>query len=97
MMPGEQQLGRYRLLRRIATGGMGEIHLAEDTSINRQVAIKVIRGEKFPYPGASSDAVRLFEREAKAIAMLDHPHILPLYDYGEEKKDDGTVLTYLVM
>ena len=98
MFPGEQQLGRYRLLKLIATGGMGEIHLAEDASINRQVAIKVIRSESALYAGesSSSDAARLFEREAKAIAMLDHPHILPLYDYGEEKRD-GTVLTYLVM
>ncbi|HEY0752357.1 MAG TPA: protein kinase [Ktedonobacteraceae bacterium] len=98
MVPGEQQLGRYRLLKLIATGGMGEIHLAEDSSINRQVAIKVIRSEITPYAGegGSSDAARLFEREAKAIAMLDHPHILPLYDYGEQKKD-GIVLTYLVM
>src|SRR5579883_420741 len=98
MLSGEQQLGRYRLLKLIATGGMGAIYLAEDSSINRQVAIKVIRSESAPGGGESgtSDAVRLFEREAKAIAMLDHPHILPLYDYGEEKKD-GNVLTYLVM
>ena len=98
MVPGEQQLGRYRLLKLIATGGMGEIHLAEDSSIDRQVAIKVIRSEIAPYAGEGgpSDAARLFEREAKAIAMLDHPHILPLYDYGEQKKD-GTILTYLVM
>src|SRR6185312_12065651 len=98
MFPAEQQLGRYRLLKLIATGGMGEIHLAEDSSINRQVAIKVIRGESSlsTGEGGQSDAARLFEREAKAIAMLDHPHILPLYDYGEEKRD-GTVLTYLVM
>lgn len=95
MFAGEQQLGRYRLLKVIATGGMGEIHLAEDASINRQVAIKVMRSEGAPYAGASN-AARLFEREAKAIAMLDHPHILPLYDYGEEKRN-GLVLTYLVM
>ncbi|HVU65833.1 MAG TPA: protein kinase [Ktedonobacteraceae bacterium] len=97
MLSGEQQLGRYRLLKLIATGGMGAIYLAEDSSIDRQVAIKVIRSEAAPGgEGGSSDAVRLFEREAKAIAMLDHPHILPLYDYGEEKRD-GNVLTYLVM
>src|SRR5690242_7858096 len=97
MLSGEQQLGRYRLLKLIATGGMGAIYLAEDSSIDRQVAIKVIRSEAAPGgEGGSSDAVRLFEREAKAIAMLDHPHILPLYDYGEEK-GDGNVLTYLVM
>jgi serine/threonine protein kinase len=98
MVPGEQQLGRYRLLKLIAKGGMGEIYLAEDPSINRQVAIKVIRSEIAPLTGegGSSDNARLFEREARAIAMLDHPYILPLYDYGEQKQG-GTVLTYLVM
>lgn len=98
MLSEERQLGRYRLLKLIATGGMGAIHLAEDASINRQVAIKVIRSEitLSTGEGGSSNAARLFEREAKAVAMLDHPHILPLYDYGEEKQD-GTVLTYLVM
>ena len=95
-MPSEEQLGRYHLLRLIASGGMGEIHLAEDLSINRQVAIKVIRSGVASNTGEASDAAKLFEREAKAIAKLDHPHILPLYDYGEQKKD-GMVTTYLVM
>lgn len=91
-----QQLGRYRLLRLIGSGGMGEVYLAEDPGINRQVAIKVIRAEIAPYPATNvSRATALFQREAKAVAMLDHPHILPLYDYGEQKRDE-TTLTYLV-
>src|SRR5260370_8524024 len=44
----------------------------------------------------SQDAARMFQREAKAIAMLDHPDILPLYDYGEQNVN-GVMLTYLVM
>ncbi len=93
-----QRIGRYRLLRLLGSGGMGEVYLAEDTPINRQVAIKVIRAEVTPYPNASAvkEATRLFQREAKAIAMLDHPHILPLYDYGEETIN-GNTITYLVM
>src|SRR6266852_4351591 len=93
-----QRIGRYRLLRLLGSGGMGEVYLAEDTPINRQVAIKVIRAEVTPYPNASAvkEANRLFQREAKAIAMLDHPHILPLYDYGEETIN-GNTITYLVM
>ncbi len=93
-----QQIGRYQLLRLLGGGGMGEVYLAEDTPINRQVVIKVIRAGVSPHPGDSTveEATRLFQREARAIAMLDHPHILPLYDYGEVTIN-GALLTYLVM
>src|SRR5256712_8095713 len=92
------QLGQYRLLRLLGSGGMGEVYLAEDARIGQQVAIKVIRSEGTPYPEstAAKEAARLFEREAKAIARLDHPHILPLYAYGEETLHEQ-LLTYLVM
>ena len=109
-----QQLGRYRLLRLIGSGGMGEVYLAHDPGINRQVAIKVVRVAAVGYARRNTDmmpgmrsatgkgsmglqaAARLFQREAKAIAMLDHPSILPLYDYGEQSVN-GAILTYLVM
>ena len=98
-MPLEgQHLGHYRLLHLLGSGGMGEVYLAEDARIGQQVAIKIIRSEGIAYPGSESarEAARLFEREAKAIARLDHPNILPLYAYGEETLND-TLLTYLVM
>ena len=92
------QLGRYRLINLLGTGGMGEVYLGEDTHIRRQVAIKVTRAEATPYPNISSakEAARLFQREVRAIAMLDHPYILPLFDYGEQDME-ATVLTYMVM
>ena len=92
------QNGRYRILRTLGSGSMGEVYLVEDRRINRQVAIKVIRIEAAPYPdtGASGDLVRLFEREAKAIARLNHPNILPLFDFGEEVVNE-TPVTYMVM
>jgi len=84
-MPLEgQQFGRYRFEHLLGSGGMGEVYLATDTLINRQVAIKVIRAEVASYPNATQEASRLFQREMKAISQLDHPHILPLFDYGEE-------------
>ncbi|HTD18991.1 MAG TPA: serine/threonine-protein kinase, partial [Ktedonobacteraceae bacterium] len=94
----ELQNGRYRSLRLLGSGGMGEVYLMNDTRVSRQVAIKVIRSEGAPYPGSDSakDAARLFQREAKAIAALDHPHILPLYDFGEEALEDITI-SYMVM
>jgi serine/threonine protein kinase len=92
------QNGRYRILRQLGSGSMGEVYLVEDTRINRQVAIKVIRTESSAYsdPTTTSDAARLFEREARAIARLNHPNILPLYDFGEEVVN-GAPLTYMVM
>jgi serine/threonine protein kinase len=93
-----QQIDRYRILRLIGGGGMGDVYLAEDPRIEQQVAIKVMRTELSPYPnaGSASQAIHLFQREAKAIAKLDHPHILPLFSYGEQRIGDMTVI-YLVM
>jgi serine/threonine protein kinase len=92
------QLGRYQLLQLLGSGGMGEVYVGEDTHIHRRVAIKVIRAEATPYPNSevSKESARLFQREVRAIAMLDHPQILPLFDYGEENMK-GTTLTYMVM
>jgi eukaryotic-like serine/threonine-protein kinase len=92
------QLGRYRLHHLLGSGGMGEVYLATDASLNRQVAIKVIRAEAASYPEAQAakEAARLFQRELRAIAALDHPHILPLFDSGEESAG-RTTLIYMVM
>src|SRR6266567_2420424 len=93
-----QSIGRYQLSHLLGSGGMGEVYLAIDTPVYRQVAVKVMRSEMSAYPNetAGNDAARLFQREVKAIAGLDHPHILPLYDYGEETVH-GSKITYMVM
>ena len=92
------QLGHYRLVHLIGSGGMGEVYLAEDTRITRQVAIKVMRTEAAPYPdvNATNEGARLFQREMQAITVLDHPHILPLIDFGEEHVNITTI-SYMVM
>src|SRR5579863_5975355 len=98
-MPLESlQNGRYRIVQPLGSGSMGEVYLVEDTRIDRQVAIKVIRLDASSYmnKGATQDAMRLFEREARAIAQLNHPNILPLFDYGEEVVN-GVTVTYMVM
>src|SRR5215467_3836373 len=92
MMPREgSHIGRFRLLRLLGRGGMGEVYLAEDEQLRRHVAIKVIQAD-----APDADSTRLFLREARAIAMLNHPHILPLFDFGEATIH-ATTLTYMVM
>ena len=98
MLPKGLQLGHYRLLQQIGSGGMGEVYLAEDTRIARQVAVKIVRVEPEPYLDEQSlqNAARLFNREMRAISMLDHPNILHLIDFGEQSVD-GVQLTYMIM
>src|SRR5262245_1699342 len=81
-------LGPYLIEAPLGAGGMGEVYRARDTRLNRTVAIKVLSSR---LPGSPQFRKR-FEREARVIAALEHPHICPLYDVGEE---DGT--TFLVM
>jgi serine/threonine protein kinase len=85
------QLGTCHVLRRIGRGGMGEVYLAEQTTLGRQVAVKVLPSERAE-PDRAGQATQRFTREAQAVAALDHPHILPLYEYGEQEG-----LHYLVM
>ncbi len=92
----DMQLGRYHLLRLVGSGGMGEIYLAEDPAIHRQVAIKVIRTDASEQGEDADMLMRFSQREAQAVATLDHPLILPLYDYGETWLQ-GATFTYLVM
>ena len=75
------QIGHYQLRRFIGSGAMGEVYLAEDTRVARQVAVKVLKSEEklYPHNQASDDTLRLFQREMKAVAALDHPNILPLF------------------
>jgi eukaryotic-like serine/threonine-protein kinase len=91
-------VGRYHLMQVIGRGSMGEVYLAKDTQLNRQVAIKIAQVEASIYspPLAVKEAARLFLREAKAIAQLDHPNILTLFDYGEETLN-GITFNYMVM
>ncbi len=92
------QLGHYCLVRLIGQGGMGEVYLAEDTRISRQVAVKVVRSERQPHPSTEAlrEAERLFQREMKTISWLDHPHILGFHDFGEQPVATGSLI-YMVM
>ncbi len=82
-------LGDHRILRKLGEGGMGTVYLAEDTTLGRLVAIKVISGDRGP---RDQGARVRFLREARAMATVEHPHVVRVYSYGESA---GVV--YLVM
>src|SRR6185295_11802758 len=87
-MPSGTRLGPYEIVAAIGAGGMGEVYKARDTRLDRAVAIKIL-----PESLASDPQFReRFDREARAISQLTHPHICTLYDVGEHS---GTA--YLVM
>jgi len=85
------KLGPYEIIAPVGAGGMGEVYKAKDTRLDRTVAIKVL-------PSHLADNARLrdrFEREARAVSSLNHPHICTLYDIGSQDGVDFLVLEYL--
>jgi serine/threonine-protein kinase len=87
-----RELGQYRLKGRLGAGGMGEVYLAEHRLLKRPCAIKLIRPERAGDP----QFLGRFEREVRATALLDHPGVVAVYDYGHAA--DGTfyyVMEYL--
>src|SRR5271166_4830031 len=77
------KIGRYTILRRLGKGGFGEVFLAFDDELDRPVAIKTPRPERVSRP----EDVEAYLNEARIVASLDHPHIVPVYDAG--RTDDG--------
>ena len=85
------RLGPYEILAPIGAGGMGKVYKAKDTRLDRTVAIKVLP----EHLAASPERKERFEREAKAISQLNHPHICTLYDVGEQDGVDYLVMEYI--
>jgi eukaryotic-like serine/threonine-protein kinase len=90
ILPG-RRLGPYEILSAIGAGGMGEVYKARDTRLERIVAIKVLP----THLADRSELRERFEREAKTIASLNHPHICTLYDTGQQDGTDFLVMEYL--
>ena len=87
-------LGPYEVLVKLGEGGMGEVYKARDTRLDRAVAIKILPAEL----SADPERRARFEREARAIASLTHPHICTLYDIGTHPSTgSGPAMLYLVM
>ena len=74
------QLGPYEIVSAIGAGGMGEVYKARDTRLDRSVAIKVLP----EHVASDPDLKQRFEREAKTISSLSHPHICTLHDIGSQ-------------
>ena len=85
------RLGPYEILAAIGAGGMGEVYKARDTRLDRTVAVKVLPA----HLSASSETRQRFEREAKTISSLSHPHICALYDVGNQDGVEFLVMEYL--
>src|SRR5262249_57128921 len=90
LTPGSR-LGPYEILSPPGAGGMGEVYRAKDTRLERTVAIKVLP----QHLSASAEARQRFEREAKTISQLSHPHVCALHDVGREGEVEYLVMEYL--
>ena len=86
-----QLLGHYRIMKQIGYGGMATVFLAEDINLGREVAVKVF----WPRPGETRDFLKRFEREARVLAKLDHPNILPVFEYGQQDGFAYLITPYL--
>src|SRR5262245_22389887 len=85
------RLGPYEIQSAIGAGGMGEVYKARDTRLDRLVAIKVLP----EHVASDPDLKQRFEREARTLAALSHPHICPVFDVGHQEGIDFLVMEYL--
>ena len=91
MIQAGDQVGQYEIVRRIGSGGMATVYLAMHPRLERQVALKVM------HESLQQDAEYLsrFEREARIVAGLEHPHIIPVFDYSEHEGKPYLVMKYV--
>src|SRR5712692_2971032 len=78
-LPNGKKLGRYEIRSQLGAGGMGEVYLAQDTKLDRKVALKILPADV----AANKERMRRFVQEAKAAAALNHPNIAHIYEIGE--------------
>ena len=86
-----RRLGAYEVLAPLGAGGMGDVYRAKDSRLDRVVAIKVLSA----HIAADPELKQRFEREAKTLAALSHPHICPVFDVGKQDDIDFLVMEYL--
>jgi serine/threonine protein kinase/Tfp pilus assembly protein PilF len=81
--PARKKIGRYEICSQLGAGGMGEVYLANDTKLDRKVALKILPPDVVVTESGSNDRVRRFIQEAKAASALNHPNILTIYEIDE--------------
>jgi eukaryotic-like serine/threonine-protein kinase len=91
MLSAGSRLGPYEIVAPIGAGGMGEVYKARDTRLERTVAVKILPSQL----SASAESRQRFEREARTISQLSHPHICALHDVGREGETEYLVMEYL--
>ncbi len=91
IIKGQKIDGRYQIIRTIGEGGMANVYLAYDTILDREVAVKVLRGDL----ASDEKFVKRFQREAKAASSLNHPNIVEMYDVGEDNGNYFIVMEYI--
>ena len=89
-----QDLGRYHIIEKLGEGGMAVVYKAYDTRLECEVAVKVIRTDQLA-PAILDRALKRFEREAKAVAKLNHPNIVKVTDFGEHEGSPFLVMPFL--
>jgi serine/threonine protein kinase len=91
LQPPPEQIGRYRILGMLGQGGMGVVYKARDTALNRLVALKMVQAAEHAHP----ETVVRFHREAVAVAQLQHPNIVQIYDVGVEQGQSYFALEFV--
>src|SRR6516225_6704881 len=90
LSPGTK-LGPYEIQSPLGAGGMGEVYRARDTRLDRTVAVKILPA----HLSENAEAKQRFEREARTISSLNHPHICTLYDIGQQQGTDYLVMEFV--
>ena len=88
-----KEFAHFKIIRKLGEGGMGTVFMAEDTRLNRKVAIKVLHSENFNDP----ERLERFKREAQTAAKISSPHVMAIFNIDSDTDEDDNQFDYIVM